>query len=116
MRAQCRLLSVSRSGYYYEASPESPENLRLMRRIDELHLRHPVYGSPRQTAELRREGWDINPKYGSCGQDCCPGVTIVPLPPRLLPQSKLGIGLPAMTTSQVPDLLPSRWKSPRQQG
>ena len=35
----------------------------------------------------------VRPKYGSCGQDCCPGVTIAPLPPRLLPQSKLGIGL-----------------------
>jgi transposase len=35
----------------------------------------------------------VRPKYGSCGQDCCPGVTIAPLPPRLLPQSKLGLGL-----------------------
>jgi len=42
VRAQCRLLSVSRRGYYYEGCPETPENLRLKRRIDELHLRHPV--------------------------------------------------------------------------
>ena len=35
----------------------------------------------------------VRPKYGSCGQDCCSGVTIAPLPPRLLPQSKLGLGL-----------------------
>lgn len=62
VRAQCRLLNVSRSGYYYPACPESPENLRLMRRIDEVHLRHPVYGSPRLTAELRREGWEVNVK------------------------------------------------------
>lgn len=62
VRAQCRLLSVSRSGWYYQACPESPENLRLMRRIDELHLRHPVYGSPRLTADLRREGWEVNQK------------------------------------------------------
>ena len=62
VRAQCRLLNVSRSGYYYESCPESSENLRLMRRLDELHLRHPVYGSPRRTAELRREGWEVNPK------------------------------------------------------
>lgn len=61
-RAQCRLLSVSRSGDYDQACPESPENLRLMRRIDELHLRHPVCGSPRLTAELRRDGWEVNPK------------------------------------------------------
>lgn len=35
----------------------------------------------------------VRPKYGSCGQGCCPGVAIQPLPPRLLPQSKLGLGL-----------------------
>lgn len=62
VRAQCRLLSVSGSGYYYQGCPESPESLRLMRRIDELHLRHPVYRSPRLRAELRREGWEVNQK------------------------------------------------------
>lgn len=35
----------------------------------------------------------VRPKYGECGQDCCQGVTIAELPPRLLPQSKLGLGL-----------------------
>jgi transposase len=35
----------------------------------------------------------IRPKYGACGKDCCPGVAIAPLPPRLLPQSLLGLGL-----------------------
>jgi transposase len=35
----------------------------------------------------------IRPKYGECGKDCCMGVRIAPLPPRLLPQSKLGVGL-----------------------
>jgi transposase len=35
----------------------------------------------------------IRPKYGACGNDCCPGVAIAPLPPRLLPQSLLGLGL-----------------------
>ena len=62
VRRQCGLLQVSRSGYYYERCPESPENLRLMRRLDELHLRHPVYGRPRLTVELRREGWEVNEK------------------------------------------------------
>lgn len=33
------------------------------------------------------------PKYGPCGQECGPGVAIADLPPRLLPQSKLGLGL-----------------------
>jgi transposase len=35
----------------------------------------------------------VRPKYGECGQDCCQGVAIADLPPRLLPQSKLGLGL-----------------------
>jgi transposase len=35
----------------------------------------------------------VRPKYGGCHQSCCQGVTIAPLPPRLVPQSKLGLGL-----------------------
>jgi transposase len=35
----------------------------------------------------------VRPKYGECGKDCCCGVTVAELPPRLLPQSKLGLGL-----------------------
>ena len=62
MRRQCELLGVSRSGYYYEPCPERPENLALMRRLDELHLEHPVYGRPRLTALLQREGLAVNEK------------------------------------------------------
>jgi transposase len=35
----------------------------------------------------------VRPKYGECRPGCCQGVTLAPLPPRLLPQSKLGLGL-----------------------
>ena len=35
----------------------------------------------------------VRPKYGGCGKPCCQGVRIAPLPPRLVPQSKLGLGL-----------------------
>jgi transposase len=35
----------------------------------------------------------IRPKYGPCEPDCGCGVAIAPLPPRLIPQSKLGLGL-----------------------
>jgi len=35
----------------------------------------------------------VRPKYGRCQKPCCTGVTIAPLPPRLVPQSKLGLGL-----------------------
>jgi putative transposase len=62
VRRQCQLLGISRSGYYCQPCPESAENLALMRRIDQLHLQHPVFGRPRLTAVLRREGLPVNQK------------------------------------------------------
>ena len=53
---QCRLLSISRSSFYYGPRGESAENLALMRRIDELFLRYPFYGSRQMARQLRREG------------------------------------------------------------
>jgi putative transposase len=62
LRHQCELLDLCRSAYYYEPCPESQENLALMRRLDELHLEHPVYGSRKLTVLLRQEGQEINRK------------------------------------------------------
>lgn len=56
VRTQCRLLGVTRSTLYYKACQESAENLGLMRRLDELHLAHPVFGSRRLQIMLGREG------------------------------------------------------------
>ena len=42
---QCRLLDLSRSSLYYRPKGESEETLALMRRIDELFLKYPFYGS-----------------------------------------------------------------------
>ena len=53
---QCRLLSISRSSYYYAPKGESLENLALMRRIDGLFLKYPFYGSRQMVRHLRREG------------------------------------------------------------
>lgn len=53
---QCRLLSIGRSSFYYAPKGESPENLALMRRIDELFLKYPFYGSRQMVRQLRREG------------------------------------------------------------
>ncbi len=53
---QCRLLSISRSSLYYAPRGESPESLALMRRIDELFLKYPFYGSRQIVHQLRREG------------------------------------------------------------
>jgi putative transposase len=60
--AQCKLLKVARSSLYYRAAPVSAEDLAVMRRMDELHLAWPFYGSRRMTAVLRREGWPVNRK------------------------------------------------------
>ena len=53
---RCRLLSISRSSFYYAPKGESPENLTLMRRIDELFMKYPFYGSRQMVRQLRREG------------------------------------------------------------
>ena len=53
---QCRLVSITRSSFYYASRGDSPLNLRLMRRIDEQFLETPFYGSRQMTRWLRRQG------------------------------------------------------------
>ena len=53
---QCEILAISRSSFYYASKGESPENLSLMRRIDELYLKYPFYGSRQMARQLRRDG------------------------------------------------------------
>ena len=62
VRRQCELLGVNRSSVYYEAVPESEENLALMRRIDEQYTKCPFYGSRRIAAWLRTQGHEVNRK------------------------------------------------------
>jgi putative transposase len=62
VRLMCRILQVSRSGYYaWLSRPESRrsfENRRLLSQIRMIHDRsRRLYGSPRITAELRAEGF-----------------------------------------------------------
>jgi hypothetical protein len=51
---QCELVSIGRSTFYREATPESAENLVLMRLIDEQFLETPRYGSRQMARHLRR--------------------------------------------------------------
>jgi len=53
---QCRLLSISRSSFYDAPKGESPENLALMRRLDEVFLKYPFYGSRQMVRQLRQDG------------------------------------------------------------
>ncbi|WP_349010274.1 IS3 family transposase, partial [Mesorhizobium yinganensis] len=60
--AQCRLLSISRSSFYYEPQGESETNLALMLLIDKQFLETPFYGVQQMTWHLRNEGHAVNVK------------------------------------------------------
>jgi putative transposase len=62
MRRQCELLGVNRSSLYYESVAPEAEELALMRRMDELHLEHPFFGSRMMTYTLKGEGHSVNRK------------------------------------------------------
>src|SRR6266699_5756614 len=62
VRRQCALLNLARSGVYRPGPVTGAEDLALMRRIDELHLKWPVYGSRRMVFELNEEGCGVNRK------------------------------------------------------
>ena len=59
IKTQCRLLQISRSGWYYKPCPESAENLHVMRLIDEQFLQTPYYGSRQMARHLRRFGHKV---------------------------------------------------------
>ena len=60
--AQCRLLSISRSSYYYAPLGETEMNLTLMRLIDRQFLETPFYGVQQMTWHLQNEGHAVNVK------------------------------------------------------
>ena len=62
VRRQCELLGLNRSSLYYEAVPETAENLRLMQRIDQEYTAHPFLGTRRMTAWLIVQGEAVNRK------------------------------------------------------
>ncbi len=63
VKRQAQLLDLSRSGVYYQPRPISERDLRLMRRLDELHLEAPFYGSRKLAEQLKREGHDIGRRH-----------------------------------------------------
>ena len=59
---RCALLDVARSTVYYRPTGISAEDLALMRRLDEIHLERPFYGSRRLRDELETQGHPVNRK------------------------------------------------------
>jgi putative transposase len=60
-----KLGRVSRSGFYRfdgDAKPSLGTDMDLRDAIQRIALQWPSYGRPRITAELRRQGWTVNPK------------------------------------------------------
>ena len=62
MVRQAKLLEMSRSSLYYRPQAASESDLRLMRRIDELHLEHPFAGARMLRDMLRLDGIDVGRK------------------------------------------------------
>ena len=62
---QVQLLDLSRSSVYYLPQPTSDNDLRLMRRIDELHLESPFAGARMLRDMLRLEEVEVGRKHVS---------------------------------------------------
>lgn len=60
---QAQLLDVSRSSVYYMPQPTPAGDLRLMRRIDELHLEHPFAGARMLRDMLKLEGMVVGRRH-----------------------------------------------------
>jgi putative transposase len=62
IRRQCKLLGVNRSKVYYQSVAEDPEDLELMRRMDEEFLKRPTKGVLGMVDFIRGLGILVGPK------------------------------------------------------
>ena len=62
VRRQSELLTIHRSGLYYKPCGEKPENLEIMRIMDEHYLKHPTAGVIRMQDLLFALGFIVNHK------------------------------------------------------
>ena len=61
-RQQCQLLGLNRSSLYYKPAGDKPEDLKLMRIMDEEYLDHPTTGVLGMVEFLRLMGILVGPK------------------------------------------------------
>ena len=71
---QCQLLKLSRTSLYYRPRPVSEDDLRLMRRLDELHLEFPFAGARMLRDLLSQEALKVGRRRGR-QTDASPGHT-----------------------------------------
>jgi putative transposase len=64
---QCRLLSISRSSFYYAPQGETGMNLDLMLLVDKQFLETPFYGVRQMTWHLQNEGHAVCRVAPKCG-------------------------------------------------
>jgi putative transposase len=62
VRRQCQLLGLAPASYYYQAQPESAENLHYMRLLDQEYTDRPFYGVRKMTVGLQQQGYAVGPK------------------------------------------------------
>jgi len=65
IRRMVELSAMSRASFYRSLLPKaagSDADMELRDAIQRIALAWPCYGRPRLTAELRRQGWQVNPK------------------------------------------------------
>jgi putative transposase len=60
---QAKALNISRGAVYYKPRPVSAQDLKIMRRLDELHLDYPFAGSRLLRDLLGREGVSIGRRH-----------------------------------------------------
>ena len=63
LQRQAKVLGISRSSVYYQARPDSAEDLWLMRQIDELHLNYPFAGSRMLRDLLSHQGLEVGRRH-----------------------------------------------------
>jgi putative transposase len=59
VKAQCDLLGLPRSTFYYRSVSASEQDLAAMRTLDELYQEDPTRGTRRMSNELQKQGFDM---------------------------------------------------------
>jgi putative transposase len=59
IRRQCELLDINRSNIYYVKRVPGEEELKLMRKVDEIYTKYPFFGTRQMVSYLRLRSYDV---------------------------------------------------------